>query len=127
MIDRFRRTWLAWFVIAAVAPIALIPEAFSQDGTARVIQVKIEMRKVVAPKRAIRITENEAVELHWSSDEAVKLHLHGYDKELKVRPGKPASMSIKARATGRFPITSHGWGQGGHGHHALTYLEVHPR
>lgn len=127
MTDRCQRTWLTWFVIGAVTPVALIQDAVSQNSTPRVIQVKIEKRKVVVPKRAIRITENERVELRWSSDEMVKLHLHGYDKELKVRPGKPASMSIKARATGRFPITSHGWGQGGHGHHALTYLEVHPR
>jgi hypothetical protein len=36
-------------------------------------------------------------------------------------------MVIEAYATGRFPITSHGWGEGGHGHDALTYLEVYPR
>ena len=124
---RVRRSWLVWLVIGFVMPVALIQEANSQDRTPRVIQVKIEKRKVVVPKRAIRITENEVVELRWSSDEPVKLHLHGYDKELQVRPGQPASMSITGRATGRFPITSHGWGHGGHGHHALTYLEVHPR
>jgi len=118
---------LVWLIIGSVAPFALNQEAIGQAGTPRVIQVKIEKRKVVAPKRTIRITENEIVELRWSSDEAVELHLHGYDKELEVRPGKPASMLITGRATGRFPITSHGWGQGGHGHHALTYLEVHPR
>ena len=91
------------------------------------IQIKIAKRRVVSPKKAIRITENEIVELRWSSDEAVKLHLHGYDKKLQLAPGKSASMSITGHATGRFPITSHGWGRDGHGHHALTYLEVYPR
>jgi hypothetical protein len=118
---------LAWLVMGSVTPVILIQAAISQENTSRVIQVKIENRKVITPKRAIRITENEIVELRWSSDERVKLHLHGYDKELELGPGKPASMSITGRATGRFPITSHGWGQGGHGHNALTYLEVHPR
>jgi hypothetical protein len=127
MTNRSRRTWLAWLVIGSIAPVAMMQDAIGQERASRVIQVKIEKRKVVEPKRAIRMTENEVVELRWTSDEMVKLHLHGYDKELKVSPGKPASMPITGRATGRFPITSHGWGQGGHGHHALTYLEVHPR
>ena len=113
--------------MAALMPVAVIREALSQNNSPRVIPVEIKKRKVVTPKRAIRITENEKVELRWSSDETVKLHLHGYDKEVTVHPGKPTSMPITGRATGRFPITSHGWGRGGHGHHALTYLEVHPR
>ena len=93
------------------------------------IDVRIDGRKVVAPKGAIRIFEKDVIELRWVSDQVVKLHLHGYDKELDLRPGEPAVMSITAHATGRFPITSHGWGEQrhGHGHDALTYLEVHPR
>ena len=125
--DQRRRTWLAWFVIGAVTPVALIGDAIGQTGARRLILVKIEKRKIVVPKKAIRVTENEVVELRWSSDEGVKLHLHGYDKVLHVSPGKSSTMSITGRATGRFPITSHGWEQGGHGHHVLTYLEVHPR
>ncbi len=113
--------------MAAMTPVTMIHDASGQDATPRVIEVKIEKRKVVAPEQAIRITEDESVILRWSSDERVKLHLHGYDKQLQLRPGKVSSMPIVGRATGRFPITSHGWGHDGHGHHALTYLEVHPR
>ena len=122
-----RRNLLTWIAVATAVPLAVIGPAASQDSSPKVIEVKIEKRKVVTPKRAIRITEGETVELRWSSDEVVHLHLHGYDKELTVRPGEKASMPITGHATGRFPVTSHGWGQGGHGHHALTYLEVHPR
>jgi copper(I)-binding protein len=100
--------------------------AVAQKAPQRVIEVRIENRKVVAPREAIRVTEGDLIELRWTSDEFVELHLHGYDLELHVRPGEPASMSIEAYATGRFPITSHGWGEGGHSHDALTYLEVHP-
>ncbi|HSR56061.1 MAG TPA: hypothetical protein VLN73_07450, partial [Alphaproteobacteria bacterium] len=76
---------------------------------------------------AIRVARGEDVELIWSSDERVRLHLHGYDIELEVPAGKPTRMVVNARVAGRFPITSHGWGSHGHGHDALTYLEVHPR
>jgi len=71
----------------------------------------------------IRVTRGERVELVWSSDERIRLHLHGYDLELEVTPDEPAVMSLVAHATGRFPITRH---DGDHGHETLMYLEVHP-
>ena len=109
--------------MAAVLTLA----AVAQDGPQRVIELRIENRKVVKPKNAVRVTEGDVVELRWTSNEPAELHLHGYDLKIHVRPGEPAVMVIKAHATGRFPITSHGWGEGGHGHDALTYLEVYPR
>ena len=122
-----RRTWLVWLAIGLLMPAVLIQAAVAQDSPQQVIEARIENRKVVEPSEAIRITEGDVIELRWTSDEAVELHLHGYDLELEVRPGEPAAMVIEAHATGRFPITSHGWGEGGHGHDALTYLEVYPR
>jgi len=125
--DARRRNWLAWLALGSIAPGALIRVAAAQETARKVIDVRIENRKVIAPQGAIKITEQDVVELRWTSDEYSKLHLHGYDLETQVRPGEPAAMVIKAHATGRFPITSHGWGNGGHGHDALTYLEVYPR
>jgi hypothetical protein len=126
--DVSRRNWLIRLTVGWIFPSVLLQEAVGQDGPQKkVIDVRIEDRKVVTPKGAIRIVAKDVVELLWMSDEAVKLHLHGYDQKLQLRPGIPAAMSITAHATGRFPITSHGWGQHGHGHEALTYLEVHPR
>jgi hypothetical protein len=127
VMDARRRTWLIWLASGWFMPAALIRAAVAQEGPRRVIEARIENRKVVAPSEAIRITEGDVIELRWTSDEAVDLHLHGYDLELHVRPDEPAAMVIEAYATGRFPITSHGWGKGGHGHDELTYLEVYPR
>jgi len=92
-----------------------------------VVEVRIEHRQVVEPKDAIKATQGEAIELRWTSDEAVELHLHGYDVELEVEPDEPASMVVDAYATGRFPVESHGWGGGGHGDEALIFLEVYPQ
>jgi hypothetical protein len=108
-------------------PCALIRAAVAQNVSQRVIEARIENRKVVAPSAAIRVSEGDVIELRWTSDEAVELHLHGYDLVLHVRPDQPAAMVIEAYATGRFPITSHGWERGGHGHDELTFLEVYPR
>lgn len=125
--DVCRRSWLFWLTAGLFLPVTLIRVAVAQAGAQRVIEVRIEKRKVVAPKEAIRIAEKDVVELRWTSDEPVELHLHGYDMEIKLQPGIPGTMNFEAHATGRFPITSHGWGAGGRSHDALTYLEVYPR
>ncbi len=122
-----RRTWLVWLVAGSFIPTAPIRAAVAQKAPRQVIEVRIENRKVVALSGAMRITEGDVIELRWTSDEALEPHLRGHDLELRVRPDEPAAMAIEAHATGRFPITRHGWGDGGHGHGALTYLEVYPR
>ncbi len=90
--------------------------------------VKIEKRKVVG-ERVIRVKQGDEVTIRFNTDEIVELHLHGYDIEQEAKPGSGATMSFNARATGRFPVTSHGFGGHSHGHgeSALFYIEVHPR
>jgi FtsP/CotA-like multicopper oxidase with cupredoxin domain len=89
------------------------------------ISVEIKKRKIVSA-RTIRVKQGDQVQLNWKTDEKAVLHLHGYDIETNVARGKPASMKFTAKATGRFPVTSHGFGDG-HGHSALIYIEVHPK
>ena len=126
-----RRTCLCWIVGGMAAAAAPSFGASAQETRPRTIRIDIRKRKIVAPKGRIRIYESESVELLWTTDETVSLHLHGYDKEFLVEPGTATVLPITGRATGRFPISSHRWGSGGgaggHGHHALTYLEVYPR
>ena len=90
--------------------------------------VNIEKRKVVG-ERVIRVKQGDEVTIRFHTDEIVELHLHGYDIEQEAKPGAGATMSFNARATGRFPVTSHGFGGHSHGHGetALFYIEVHPR
>jgi FtsP/CotA-like multicopper oxidase with cupredoxin domain len=122
-----RRTLLAGLAAGLMTFAAWHQPASAQDSGKRTIEVRIENRHVAADMRTIRITEGETVELRWISDEAVELHLHGYDLKAELRPGEPTVMTVEAYAAGRFPITSHGWGDGGHGHDAMTYLEIYPR
>ena len=92
-------------------------------------EIAIKNRKVIG-KNIYRAKHGEIIQLHWVTDEKVKLHLHGYDIEITVLPGQPKVMVLNAKATGRFPITSHGFGDNvGHSnkHAALFYLEVYPR
>jgi hypothetical protein len=89
--------------------------------------IKISERSVQLDPNVIRATQGAQVTITWTSDEAGSLHLHGYDIEFDVGPESAKTISFLANATGRFPVTSHGFGgASGHGHKALLYLEVYP-
>ena len=91
------------------------------------IEVRIENRKVVGD-HIIRVTQDQLVEMTWTTDEAAELHIHGYDIRFGISPDAPAKVSFTAHATGRFAVTSHGFGgQHGHGHDTLVYIEVYPK
>ena len=99
--------------------------AWAQTGRNQSFALDIHDGHVSADKKTIRVTEGDRVELKWTADEAVALHLHGYDLRLDLKGGTPGTMTFKAHTAGRFPVGIHG--ATGHGHGALLYLEVHPR
>jgi hypothetical protein len=47
------------------------------------------------------------IELAFTADETVELHLHGYDRHLTVRAGEEAVMRLDAKVAGRFAIEAH--------------------
>jgi hypothetical protein len=113
--------------VARVAPARAAPEE-------TVFELAIEKRKVVGASRTIRVKQNEAVVLRWRTDEAVTLHLHGYEIERTVEPGQVVEMRFEARASGRFAVEAHAFGDHARGearkggrHANLLYVEVHPR
>ena len=102
-----------------------VPALAQGAGTATSITIEIKKRKIVGA-RTIRVQQGDQVQLNWKADEKAKLHLHGYNIEANAVPGKPAFMKFTAKATGRFPVTSHGFGDG-RGHSGLIYIEVLPK
>lgn len=95
-------------------------------GAAESRIVELSIRKGALPKeqRVIRVQQGDEVALRWTTDAPIKIHLHGYDIELALKPGVPGTIQFRARATGRFPITVHG--EKGR-ETTLGYLEVYPR
>ena len=122
--------WLA-------SPVATAADREGAPASARSFELRIEQRRVPQAQRVLRATEGERVELRWTADEPLVLHLHGYDIETRVAPDKPAVTSFTARLTGRFPVAIHvddapgrtGSSAKSSSHHHLTLLhvEVHPR
>ena len=108
---------IAWL---ALSGIAVAEEA-------KRFELVIAERALASGGPTIRVTQGERVELVWSSDEGVDLHLHGYDLELHVPAGEPAVLAFTAAVAGRFPLTSHGFAGGGdHSHRPLLYVEIYP-
>ena len=118
---------LCWIILqtSAIPSAVLATSSDEVDNTVHRVVITIHNRNVVRDTNVIRVTQGKTVELVWISDESANLHLHGYDIEFKVTPDEPTPIMFVAHATGRFPITSHGFGNQ-HGHNTLLYLEVYP-
>ena len=101
-------------------------QGVSSGHEAERIEIRIENRQVVGDK-VIQLTHEQPVELRWITDEAAELHIHGYDIRFEISPNAPADVNFTAHATGRYAVTSHGFGdEHGHGHETLVYIEVYP-
>ena len=77
--------------------------------------------------QTIKVKQGDSVELKWTSDQPIKMHLHGYDMEIAVKPGEPTVTAINARIAGRFSVDKLADAGGGHHHGGkILYLEVYP-
>jgi hypothetical protein len=100
----------------------------------REFEISIRDRRVEGGASTIRVKRGETVLLRWRTDEAVSLHVHGYDLHADVVPASPESMRFEAKVAGRFPIAAHQFGatadqhasSNNHREVTLLYLEVLP-
>lgn len=129
-----RRQLLLGLCVAGLS--AAAARAQTAPSATRVIELSIVARSVQGPEvRAarrtagvVRVVQGERIELSWSSDERVVLHLHGYNVEVAVEPnGQRSAMTFLARAAGRFAVETHGVGSDKGRHLTLLYVEVRPR
>lgn len=115
-----------------LAPLLAGHPAAAQDRPSRVVDFGISEGKVFGPGIAgdakggptFRVRLGEHIELRWTSDRQVVVHIHGYGIEVTVPAGRPTSTVFQAKAAGRFPVETHGaLGR----HETLLYIEVLPR
>ena len=101
------------------------PPILAQDPSAvKRFNVVLGNGRVTGGPPALRAVRGDQVDILWTSDRVVTLHLHGYDIEVTAAPGSPQRMAFTAHATGRFPIEIH---SGVERHRTLIHVEVHPR
>ena len=71
------------------------------------IDVTVANGKVNPSGATIRVKAGQTVLVKAVSDTAEELHIHGYDKELELAPGKPASVKFTANMKGTFEVETH--------------------
>ena len=69
----------------------------------------------------ISVNKGDTVMLGVTSDQPIELHVHGYDVEQEVEPGRKAELRFDADLTGRFEIEDH------ESEKELGVLQVRPR
>jgi hypothetical protein len=102
----------------------MVSGAAAQQGAPRVFELSLVKGRLADASHTIRVRKGDHVELRWSSDRPIILHLHGYNIEKTVSPQAPVVMAFEAKLAGRFPVSEHSHGAGHHP--AVLYLEVHP-
>ena len=113
------------FLFALLACTVVPGMAGAQD--VRRFDLALKAGELPKDQRTIKVKEGDSVELHWTSDQPVRLHLHGYDIEIAVKPGEPAVTALRARIAGRFSVEKLQNKPSGHHHGGrVLYLEVHP-
>jgi hypothetical protein len=116
------------FTLAGSALALLLASAGAEAADVTFV-LPIEKGHVPADKRLIRVKQGDIVNLRWSTDRRVIVHLHGYDIAKEVVPGAVTDMTFTARATGRFTVEPHlaNTSSGGYAHGAaLVTIEIYP-
>lgn len=73
----------------------------------RTVTLTITGTTVQPPPSRIELKKGERLTLRVTSDRADTLHVHGYDRELPLPPGTPASLTLTADRTGLFEVETH--------------------
>lgn len=71
------------------------------------INVTVANGKVNPSGANIKVNAGQTVLITAVSDAPDQLHIHGYDKELQLQPGKPASVKFTADMKGTFEVETH--------------------
>lgn len=71
------------------------------------IEVSIAHGKVTGATGRVQVATGTPVTLVVTSDVADEVHLHGYDIEKDLEPGKPTTLQFTATMTGVFEVELH--------------------
>ncbi len=112
MLARSRAVALAASALLGVATVLAgcsggSPDSSEPASTVKELPVEIAHGKVTPNAKSVEVPVGTKIRLTVTSDAEDEIHVHGYDKELAVRPGKKAELEFPADETGRFEIETH--------------------
>src|SRR5881227_3989968 len=71
------------------------------------VNVTVANGKVNPSGATIKVQAGQTVLVTATSDTDEELHIHGYDKELELTPGKPTSVKFTANMKGTVEVETH--------------------
>jgi hypothetical protein len=96
----------AIFVAAGCGSRAPAPRTASSSPVT-VIRVTVQGGTARTPSRRVTVRRGRIVEILITSDRPEEFHLHGYDRELELRPGVPGVLRFVADQPGVFEAELH--------------------
>jgi plastocyanin len=82
-------------------------DAAERSAAGRRIEVQLAGGEVTGDTGRITVAAGTHVTLVITSDVADEAHLHGYDEEAELTPGKPAEIAFDATIPGVFEVELH--------------------
>ena len=79
----------------------------ASGATGQRIEVSFAHGKITGATGRVPVAKGRPVTLVVTSDVADEVHLHGYDIEKELTPGKPATLQFTATLTGVFEVELH--------------------
>lgn len=81
----------------------------SSPPAARVVEVSVRISggTVEPPPSSVEVEEGATVRLRVTSDTADELHVHGYDEEETLAPGRESVLEFVADRSGAFEVETH--------------------
>ncbi|MET9436579.1 hypothetical protein [Streptomyces sp. NPDC006551] len=76
----------------------------------RTVEITISGTSVQPPPSRVELRKGDSVTLRVTSDRDDTLHVHGYDRELPLPAGRPASLTLTADRSGLFEVETHASG-----------------
>ncbi|APE26134.1 hypothetical protein DEJ43_06565 [Streptomyces venezuelae ATCC 10712] len=89
------------------SPSAPAPVSPRTPDPGRTVVLTISGRTVSPPPSRIELKKGERLTLRVTGDRADTLHVHGYDRELPLSPGTPATLTLTVDRTGLFEVETH--------------------
>lgn len=91
------------------APVSPRPTGSRAPGPGRTVTLALTITgtTVSPPPSRIELKKGEHLTLRVTSDRADTLHVHGYDRELPLSPGTPATLTLTTDRTGLFEVETH--------------------
>ncbi|MFJ9433078.1 hypothetical protein ACIRQY_25955 [Streptomyces sp. NPDC101490] len=83
------------------------PTGTAAPDPGRTVTLTVTGKTVSPPPSRIELKKGDRLTLRVTADRADTVHVHGYDRELTLAPGTPATLTLTVDRTGLFEVETH--------------------